>query len=134
MRAVVAAAVLAVPAIALGATVAHGWIGTYQTKQTQLISAAMSDNYLTITRMSGGGIRFTFQAASAGCLGKVDFDASKLPRGHDVVLSTNPEDGSLCIMRLHHEGDTIVAAEDGCDQFHGMECTFSGSYGPEKHR
>ena len=134
MRAIVAAAVFAVPAIALGATAEHGWIGTYRMKQTQLVSSAMSDNHLTVTRMSGGGIRFTFEAVSAGCLGQVDFNAPKLPKGGDMILSTNDDSGSACIMRLYHDGDTILASEDGCEQFHGMECTFSGAYRPERHR
>jgi hypothetical protein len=127
MRAGVAMAAFMVPALASAATGWHGWVGRYQTTQTQLTARAKSDNYLTITQMSGGGYRLTFEAASAGCIGQVDFSEPRLPPGQDATV-TNDEEGAVCVMRLHHEGDTVIAAEDGCDQFHGAECTFSGTY------
>ena len=75
MRRIFAVSSIFTGATVLAATLPSGWIGTYQTTQTQLISPAMSDNYLTVVRMSGGGIRFMFQAVSAGCIGEAQVQA-----------------------------------------------------------
>ena len=131
---ILAVGLLIVATTVLAATAQRDWIGTYQTKQTQLMSPAKSDNYLTITRMSGGGARFAFESASATCVGEADFRTAKVPNGNDIMLSTYDDSGGVCVMRVHREGNIIVTAEDGCDGLHGGDCTFSGTYKPEKRR
>ena len=131
----VVVALCAIATAGLAATYQSRWIGTYKTKQMQLVSSAKSDNYLTVTRMSGGGYRFTFEAVSAGCIGEADFRTAKLATGNDMMLSTDDGNGGVCIMRVHRDPDaTIIAAEDGCEQLRGMECTFSGTYRPESRK
>jgi hypothetical protein len=102
---------------------ANPWVGKY--KGTFEGDVAGS---LTIREARNGRLRYSLAVGGPRCTGGLDGTFSQPENQTATVTAIDGEIGAACTLKLALSGRSIAVTEqEGCMDFHGFECSFSGT-------